>query len=82
MVFRQILLKTICYTINEAHKQYSLLDAIFNYIFYFGPPGNHLYLSLQNPLHVGRLHVVGFRTVLLLFSWRSKTKDVAKYCIY
>ena len=30
------------YTVNEAHKQYSLLDTIFNYIFYFGPPGKHL----------------------------------------
>ena len=30
------------YTINEAHKQYSLLDTIFNYIFYLGPPGKHL----------------------------------------
>ena len=39
---------------NEAHKQYSLLDTIFNYIFYFGPPGKHLYLSPQNPLLVGR----------------------------
>ena len=45
----------IFYTIKEAHKQYSLLDTIFNYIFYFGPPGKHLYLSPQNPLHVGRL---------------------------
>ena len=41
-------------TINEAHKQYSLLDTIFNYIFYLGPPGKHLYLSTQNQLHVGR----------------------------
>ena len=41
---------------NEAHKQYSLLDTIFDYIFYFGPPGKYLYLSFQNPLH----HVVGF----------------------
>jgi hypothetical protein len=24
---------------NEAPKQYSLLGTIFNYIFYFGPPG-------------------------------------------
>ena len=51
------------YTRNEAHKQYSLLDTIFNYIFYLGPPGKYLYLSPQNPLHVGReagRHVVGF----------------------
>ena len=42
------------YTITEAHKQYSLLDTIFNYIFDFGHPGKHLYLSPKNPLHVGR----------------------------
>ena len=37
------------YLINEAHKQYSLLDTIFNYIFYFGPPGKHLYLCPKKP---------------------------------
>ena len=47
--------------INEAHKQYSLLDTISNYICYFGPPGTHLYLSPQNQLHVAGPHVVGFR---------------------
>ena len=36
------------------HEQYSLLDTIYNYIFHFGPPGKHLYLSPQNSLHVGR----------------------------
>ena len=30
------------YSINECHKQYSLLDTISNYTFYFGPPGTHL----------------------------------------
>ena len=25
------------------HKQYSLLDTIFDYIFHFGPPGKYLY---------------------------------------
>ena len=44
----------IFYTRNEAHKQYSLLDTIFNYIFCLGPPGKYLYLSPKNPLHVGR----------------------------
>ena len=34
--------QSIFHTINETHKQYSLLDAIFNSIFYFGPPGKHL----------------------------------------
>ena len=42
------------YTIHEAHKQYSLLDTIFKYILYFEPSGKQLYLSPQNPLHVGR----------------------------
>ena len=53
-VFGRLPWKFKFYTINEAHKQSSLLDKLFNYIFYFGPPGKHLYLSPQNPLHVGR----------------------------
>ena len=40
--FQQISFKIKLYTINEAHKQYSLLDTIVNYIFDFGPPGKHL----------------------------------------
>ena len=39
------------FTRNEAQEQHSLLDTIFDYIFYFGPPGKYLYLSAQNPLH-------------------------------
>ena len=27
---------------NEAQEQHSLLDTIFDYIFYFGPPGKYL----------------------------------------
>ena len=42
------------FTRNEAQEQHSLLDTIFDYIFYFGPPGKYLYLSPQNPLHVGQ----------------------------
>ena len=30
------------HSINEAHKQYSLLDTICNYIVYLGPPGQYL----------------------------------------
>ena len=52
-------------TRNEAHKQYSLLDTIFNYIFYLGPPGKYLYLSPKNPLHVGRRS----RPTCSRFSW-------------
>ena len=62
--FRQISLKK-CYTINEIHKQYSLLDTILNYIFYLGPPGKYLYLSPQDPLHVGRWS----RPTCSRFSW-------------
>ena len=47
-------------TINEAHKQHSLLSTIFYYIFNFGRPGQHLYLSTQNLLHVGRLRCSRF----------------------
>ena len=58
------------YSINEAHKEYSLLDTISNYIFYFGPPGKHLQTSQENLLHVGRLrgrHVVGFGKLSIVF---------------
>ena len=42
IVFRQISLKNMFYTRNEAHEQYSLLDKVFNYMCYLGPPGKHL----------------------------------------
>ena len=48
LVFGRCPLSFELYTINEAHKQYSLLDIIFNYICYFEPPGTLLYLSPQN----------------------------------
>ena len=35
-------LKFNYFTRNEAQEQHSLLDTIFDYIFYFGPPGKHL----------------------------------------
>ena len=43
------------FTRNEAQEQDSLLDTIFDYIFYFGPPGKHLLTSQENLLYVGRL---------------------------
>ena len=54
LVFGRFPGTNICYTINGAHKQYSLLVTIFNYICYFGPPGKHLFLSPPKPLHVDR----------------------------
>ena len=51
--FRQICCKIKFYTINEAHKQYSLLDTIFNYIFYSGPPGIGFGLLLQEVCQQG-----------------------------
>ena len=30
------------FTRNQAQEQYSLLDTIFDYIFYLGPPGKYL----------------------------------------
>jgi len=63
--FRQTSLTRIFYIINEAHKQYGLLDTIFSGIFYLGPPGKHLYLSPQNPLHVARRS----RPTCSRFSW-------------
>ena len=38
--FRSFSDKFEFYTRNHSHKQSSLLDTIFNYIFYFGAPGN------------------------------------------
>ena len=64
-VFGKFPWKCWFYTINEAHKQYSLLDTMLNYILYFGPPGKHLSSSPQNPLHVGRRS----RPTCSRFSW-------------
>ena len=33
----------------SVRKQYSLLDAIFNYMFYFGPPGTYLNIDYPVP---------------------------------
>ena len=38
----------------SVHEQCSLLDTIFNYILYFGPPGKYLYLSTKDRLSVGQ----------------------------
>ena len=46
---RSISLMCLSYNINEAHKKYSLLDTNFDYIFYFGPPGKHLYFESPKP---------------------------------
>ena len=40
---------------TETHKQFSLVDEMFEYIFSFGPLGYHLYKIQENLLHVGRL---------------------------
>ena len=53
----------IFHAINEAHKQYSPLDTMFNYIFYFGPPAK-IYKQVKKSYYMsagfaGR-HVVGF----------------------
>jgi len=46
--FRVFLGQLKCCYINGHHKQYILLDTIFNYVFHFGLPGICLYLSPQN----------------------------------
>ena len=54
--FRYMSLKIFeLYIMNEAHKQYSLLDTICTcgYIRAFGAPGKYLYVSPLNLLHVG-----------------------------
>jgi len=40
--------KSIFYYKDGHHKQYILVDTIFNYIFHFGIPGTYLYLSPRN----------------------------------
>jgi hypothetical protein len=75
-VFDMFSLKNIFCTIHGTHKQYSLLDAIFHYIFDFGAQGNHLYVSPQTPLHVGRWCVL--LTFVRMFSWGSKIQDIDK----
>ena len=45
------------------HKQYSLLDTIFNHNFHLGPPGKYPYLTITNRLPMGRRsrpRIVGF----------------------
>ena len=53
--FRTFSGNCLIHTRNRSHKQYSLSDTIFNYMFYFGPPGKHLSKSAENLLHVSRL---------------------------
>ena len=73
------------YVRNQSCKQSSLLNAIFNYIFDFGPPGTYLYLSPQSSLSVGRRS----RPRDSRFSWLfyryspggPKSKHIVKYCI-
>ena len=38
------------YVRNEAHKQYSRINIVFEYNADFGPPGKHLYINSPNPL--------------------------------
>jgi len=46
--FRVFLEKYIICYINGHHKQYVLVDTIFNYMFYFGLPATCLHLSPQH----------------------------------
>ena len=47
-------------TINEAHKQYSLLDTIFNYLLYNGSPGEYLCTSRKTIYPSAGFGDVGF----------------------
>ena len=51
MGFRQISLKIYILFHIETHKQYSLLDTIFDYIFYFGPQGKYFF-HVQSDNHM------------------------------
>ena len=77
LVFGKFPLIFELYTINEAHKQYNLLDTTFKYILYSSPPQNHLYISPPNPLHVGWRSpptCSGFSYTLWMCSWNPKSK--------
>ena len=62
----QITIKYIFYYINWPHKQYIILDIIFNYIFQFGLPGKCLYKSLENTCFWRRLRRHQKRDFLLI----------------
>ena len=51
---RHISLQMKFYITKETHKQYSLLDTVFDYILYFGPPRKHPYSRSPHPSHVGQ----------------------------
>ena len=50
-------------------------------IFVLGFPGKYLYLSPQNPLHVGGRHVVGFLDLFVHLYLEVQDKNIVKYCI-
>ena len=60
-------LKKCVSTINEAHKQYSLLDTIFNYIFHLDLQEN-IYTKVPQTHYMSAgeasRHVVGFLDLL------------------
>ena len=78
--------KSIVHYINGHHKQYIQVDIIFNYMFHFRLPGKCLYLSPQNTPFWRRAEPAPkrfiSRTFLKTFSWKSKMKNVVKYCVY
>ena len=68
----------------KAHKQYSLLDTTFKYIFDVGPPGTHLYKVKATYYMLagfaGR-HVVGFEDLSIRVFLEFQNKNIVKYSI-
>ena len=50
---------------NEAQEQHSLLDTIFDYIFYFGSPGTYPYKSQEMSARLACRHVVGLGDLII-----------------
>ena len=71
----------LCY-INGHHKQYILVDTIFNHIFLVGLPGN-VFRQVRKYIPFG----AGARKVFVEdsnkdMSWKPKMKHVVKCCVY
>jgi hypothetical protein len=82
---QKIIITSVFYYINGPHKQYILLDIIFNFNFHFGLPGTYLYncSEIMRTYHGASPVVsqVDFRAIIQICSWKSKMKIVVKYYV-
>ena len=70
----------IFYTINEAHKQYSLLDTIFKYILDLQ---ENIYKTVKTTYYEAGRHVVGFGdlSIAVFLEVQNKTYSYILYLI-